>query len=329
MRSLAIVAAAAALLFGANAEAETIKVKLAHAAASSHPFHKLCEMFRDAVAKKTDGRVEVQVFGDRQLGDDKQVLEATLAGTIDASLASSVLFSLVVKKPAFDALQLPFLISSYENLGKLLTSAPANAMLAQLDSVGLKGLGFGEAGQRHFLSSKGLVRRIEDFKGLKTRIVPVPLHKAIWEAVGANPVGVAYGEVYTSMQTKVIDAVEFNISSVETENLWETGKYLSLTGHYFWPGVITYNKAKFEALPKDVQQAMIEAGHEIIRPHVAYVDKEEGASAERLKKKGVEIAKFEELAQMRARMRPIVDQWSAKDPLIAQFVAEAAKLENQ
>lgn len=329
MRSLALIAAAAALALGGGAQAETIKVRLAHAAASSHPFNKACEMFRDAVAKKTNGRVEVQIFGDRQLGDDRQVLEATVAGTIDASLASSVLFSLVVKKPAFDALQLPFLITSYDNLAKLLTSAPANAMLAQLDSVGLKGLSYGEAGQRHFLSSKGAVRKIEDFKGLKTRIVPVPLHKAIWEAVGANPVGVAYGEVYTSMQTKVIDAVEFNISSVETENLWETAKFLSLTGHYFWPGVITYNKAKFDALPKDVQQAMVEAGREIVAAHVAYVDKEEGGSAERLKKKGVQIASFDELAQMRARMKPIVDQWSAKDPLIAQFVAEAAKIEKQ
>ena len=327
MRLLALAAAAAALTIGAGAHAETIKVKLAHAASSSHPFNKLCEMFRDDVAKRTGGRVEVQIFGDRQLGDDKQILEATVAGTIDASLASSVLFSLVVKKPAFDALQLPFLISSYDNLGKLLTSAPAQAMLASLDSVGLKGLSFGEAGQRHFLSSKGPVRKIDDFKGLKTRIVPVPLHKAIWQAVGANPVGIAYGEVYTSMQTKVIDAVEFNISSVETENLWETAKYLSLTGHYFWPGVITYNKAKFEALPKDIQAAMIQAGRDITVPHVAYVEKAEGASAERIEKKGVQIVKFEELAEMRKRMQPIVDQWSAKDPLIAQFVAEAHKIE--
>ena len=76
-------------------------------------------------------------------------------------------------------------------------------------------------------------------------------------------------------------------------------------------------------------QAMVEAGREIVAAHVAYVDKEEGGSAERLKKKGVQIASFDELAQMRARMKPIVDQWSAKDPLIAQFVAEAAKIEKQ
>jgi tripartite ATP-independent transporter DctP family solute receptor len=329
MRFLALVAVVAALLAAAPVQAETITVKLAHAASSSHPFNKLCEMFRDDVAKRTGGKVEVQIFGDRELGDDRQVLEATVAGTIDASLASSVLFSLVVKKPAFDALQLPFLISSYENLGKLLISPPAQAMLASLDSVGLKGLSFGEAGERHFLSSKGPVRKLEDFQGLKTRIVPVPLHKAIWEAVGAKPVGVAYGEVYASMQTKVIDAVEFNIASVETEKLWETAKYLSLTGHYFWPGVITYNKAKFDALPMDVQEAMIQAGHDITVGHVAFVEKAEGESAERLKQKGVQIVKFEELAQMRARMKPIIKKWSAKDPLIAQFVAEANRLEKQ
>ena len=68
----------------------------------------------------------------------------------------------------------------------------------------------------------------------KTRIVPVPLHKAIWNAVGVSPVGLAYGEVYGALQTKVIDAVEINVSSMLGENLWEVGKHFTLTGHYPW-----------------------------------------------------------------------------------------------
>lgn len=326
-RILSALAVLAVIAIAMPAHADKITVRLAHGAAKTHPFQKFCEMWKAAVEKRTD-KVDIQIFGDRQLGGDKQVLEGAIAGTIDAAFPSSVLMSLVLKdQKAFDALQLPYVVNSYENLATMLTSKPAMQMLANLEKDGLKGLSFGEAGQRHFLNRNGPVQHLKDFKGLKTRIVPVPLHKAMWEAVGAKPVGIAYGEVYTSMQTHVIDAVEFNISSVESENLWEVAKYLSLTGHYFWPGVLVYNLAKFNKLPKDVQQAMIEAGHEVIKPQVMYVKQHEEAAAKRLEKKGVKIYPFKDLKKMQDLMKPIVAKWEQKDPLIAEYVNEAKKLE--
>lgn len=303
------------------------KIRLAHATAETHPFHKHALMFKEAVEKKTGGRVQVEIFSNRQLGDDRQILEATVAGTIDASLASSVLYSLVVKKPGFDALQLPFLLSSYENEAKLLTSPQAQALLDDLSSAGLKGLSIGEGGMRHFLSAKGPVTKAQDFKGLKTRIVPVPLHKAIWETAGASPVGIAYGEVYTSLQTHVIDAVEINASSVNGENLWEPAKHFTLTGHYFWPGVISYNKARFERLPVEVQKALVDAGREVIAPQVMFARDDEAQATEQLRKKGVNVYKFGDLAQIRTQMKPIIDQWAAKDKAINDLVGVARKLE--
>jgi tripartite ATP-independent transporter DctP family solute receptor len=323
---IAIVAALAALCVAAGAPAQT-RVRLAHATAESHPFHRHAVMFKEALEKKTGGKVQVQIFSNRQLGDDRQILEATVAGTLDASLASSVLYPLVVKKPGFDALQLPFLISSYDNLAKLLTSPEAQALLDDLSSAGLKGLSIGEGGMRHFLSAKGPVTKAADFKGLKTRIVPVPLHKAIWEAAGVSPVGIAYGEVYTSLQTHVIDAVEINASSVNGENLWEPAKHLTLTGHYFWPGVISYNKARFERLPAEVQKALVDAGREVVAPQVMFAKNDEASATEALRKKGVNVYKFADLAQMRAQTRPILEQWSAKDKSIAALVGVANKLE--
>jgi len=324
-----LVALVAAVGFAAPASAaEKIVLRLAHGASPLHPFNELVEMFKRSVESKTD-TVEIRIFGARQLGGDKQVLEGSIAGTIDCSEASSVLYPLVVKKAAFDALQLPYLVNSYDNLGKMLSSETAMKMLASLDDVGLKGLSIGEAGQRHFLNRNGAVQTLAGFKGLKTRIVPVPLHKAMWEAVGANPVGIAYGEVYTSMQTNVIDAVEFNISSIESENLFEVAKDVSLTGHYFWPGVIACNKAKFDSLPAEAQKAMIDSGRQIIEPHVAYVKRHEKDAIARLEAKGVKIYPFDDLAQMQALMAPIVETWTAKDPLIGEYVAAARKLEGK
>ena len=318
-----IVAAGAASV----GHAETYKIRVAHGASVKHPLHRYVEIYRDIVAKKTGGKVKIEIYGNRKLGGDKDVLLGVKAGTIDSGFVSSVLFALVVRKSSFDALQLPFVVSKYDNLSKLLRSAPANKMLASLDDIGIKGLGFGEAGQRHFLSSKGPVTTLAEFKGLKTRIVPVPLHKAVWQAVGANPVGIAYGEVFTSMQTKVIDAVEFNVSSVAAENLYENAKHLSLTGHYFWPLVLIHNKAKFDKLPKDIQAAMSAAAREATVLQVNYVRDNEKTTLESLKKKGVKVYKFKDLTTMRARMQPIIAKWIKRDPIIAEYVALARKLE--
>jgi tripartite ATP-independent transporter DctP family solute receptor len=325
--ALIALSAASLLAHAAAAPAQQTRIRVAHATATSHPFHIYAEMFKQAAEKKSGGKLQIQLFPARQLCDDRQCLEGTVAGTIDASLVSTVIYPLVVKKPAFDALQLPFLISSYENFAKLATSPAVQSMLDDLSTVGLKGLAVGEGGQRHFLSSKGPVQKIADFKGLKTRIVPVPLHKAMWEATGAAPVGIAYGEVYTSLQTKVIDAVEINVSSVEGENMWEPAKHFTYTGHYFWPFAFAMNKAKFDALPADLQKVMSEAAREIVGPQVMAAKADEEKQSASLRKKGVQFYKFSEMPQMRERMKPIIDQWIAKDRLIADFVQTANRIE--
>ncbi len=314
-------------LSGVVAQAADYTFKVAHGASTKHPLHQYVEMYKKLVEKKTGGKVEIKIFGDRKLGGDKDVLLGVRAGTIDGGLVSSVLFALIVKKSSFDALQLPFVVTNYDNLSKMLLSPTAGKMLATLDDVGIKGLGFGEAGQRHFLSRLGPVTTLAQFKGLKTRIVPVPLHKAIWSETGANPVGIAYGEVYTTMETKGIDAVEFNASSILSENLYKPAKHLSLTGHYFWPLVMIHNKAKFDKLPKDIQKAMIDAGREATEMHVAYVKADEVKVLETLKKKGVKVYEFKELDAMRKKMAPIIAKWVKRDPLIDEYVKAAGKLE--
>ena len=326
-----IAAAAASVIMVASAatvtHAESYTFRVAHGASEKHPLHQYIVMYRDILAKKTNGKVKIQIFGNRKLGGDKDVLLGVKAGTIDSGLVSSVLFALIVRKSSFDALQLPFVVSNYDNLAKMLTSGPAERMLGSLDDIGIKGLGFGEAGLRHFLSSKGPVTTLAGFKGLKTRIVPVPLHKAVWQGVGANPVGIAYGEVYTSMQTKVIDAVEFNASSVLAENLHENAKHLSLTGHYFWPLVMIHNKAKFDKLPKNIQAAMLAAGREATIKHVHFVRDNEASTLKALKAKGVNIYQFKDMGAMRKRMQPVVAKWMKRDPIIAEYVTMARKLE--
>jgi tripartite ATP-independent transporter DctP family solute receptor len=305
---------------GAPAYAADITLKFGHAAASTHLFHTGLQMFADKVAEKTGGSVEIEVFGDRQLGDDKQLLEGLQLGTIEGALVSAPVLPLVIGASAFDALQLPFVVNTYGQMSAALASDVGQQILDTLDAKEIKGLGYVEAGLRHFLAANVQVATLAEFEGLKTRIVPIPLHKAIWEAVGVNPIGLAYGEVFSALETGTIDAVEINLSSIKSESLYQSAKNVTLTGHYFWPGVLMMAGAKFDALPDDLKAAMVEAGKEVIAEQYALARDQEGETAAALKAEGVTIGELGNLDEMRARTQPVVDQWIAKDPLIKAFV---------
>ncbi|WP_414833470.1 TRAP transporter substrate-binding protein [Afifella sp. YEN Y35] len=318
MRRMIALAGACLLMLG-TAHAQEFTLKFGHAASSKHLFQTGLEDFAARVAEKTDGRVKVEVYGDRQLGDDKQLLEGLQIGTIDGALVSSPTLPLVIGATAFDALQLPFVVSSYEELASVLESPVGQELLDSLDAKQIKGLGYIEAGQRHFLSREKQVATLADFAGQKTRIVPIPLHKATWEAIGVNTVGMAYGEVYSALETGTIDAVEINLSSVRTESLYEAAKHVTLTGHYFWPGVIMVSNITWSRLPDDVREAMIEAGHEATEAAYTRAAEQEDETTAFLKENGVTIGKLEDLDAMRAKTKPVVEEWLGKDPLIQKF----------
>ncbi|PWV97106.1 tripartite ATP-independent transporter DctP family solute receptor [Hoeflea marina] len=316
-------AAGVALSMPWVARAATRTLRFAHAANEIHPGHKIATSFAEALEKLVPGAFDIQIFPNRQLGDDKQNLESVMAGTLDICNASGVQFPLVTGRPALDAYQLPFLIRDYDHFAEISKTEIAQKIHDDLEPAGLIGLATADIGQRHFLSVASPVTSIDQFVGLKTRIVPVPLHKAIWEAVGVSPVGLPYGEVYGALETKVIDAVEINVSSMLGENLWEVGKHFTLTGHYPWHSTTAIAKSVFDSLDADMQGAMREAGRESVVATLAYAKEQDLTGRDELKKKGVEIVTLEGLDKVREKVSPIVGQWSEKSPLIAEFVAAA------
>ena len=179
-------------------------------------------------------------------------------------------------------------MSTYEQLSAVLTSDLGDELLATLDEKNIKGLGFVEAGLRHFLAKDKQVTSLADFKGLKTRIVPIPLHKAIWETIGVNPIGMAYGEVYSALETGTIDAVEINVSSVQSESLYNAAKQVTLTGHYFWPGVIMMSGAAWDKLSDADKAAVEEAGKEATTEAYALAASQEADTIAFLEENGVD-----------------------------------------
>lgn len=305
------------------ARAGGMKMRIAHAANEVHPGHVLATSFAEALEELMPGGFDVQIFPNRQLGGDKQLLEGTVAGTMDVTAVSGVLIPLVTGRQAMNAWQLPFLVRDYKHFGELALGEVGQKILDDLKPAGIVGLATADTGQRNFLSAKSKVSSLPDFSKLKTRIVPVPLHKQIWETVGTAPVGMPYGEIYGALETGVIDAVEINVSSMLGENLWEVGKNFTLTGHYPWHMVTLMSQRYWDTLNKEQKAVAIEAGRISVSKTLAYAENQDMEGRETLKTKGVEITELSDLDLMRKQVSSMTDEWSKKDALIAELVKAA------
>lgn len=308
------------------ASAADVRLRLGHAVFEAHPNHDTAVRFKDAVERISGGSVKVDIFPSRQLGDVKELMEGVQFGTVDMTVNSSS--ALATVEPSIDAFQLPGVIDSYEEFAKLAVSPAAKAIMATLDQQGMVALGLYDGGQRHFLSVKKPVEKMADLKGMKTRVAPVRLFLDVWAAVGVSPTPMAYGEVYPALETGTLDAVEINLTSIESEKYYEIAKNVTLTGHYFWPSFLLINKEKLESLTPEQQAAIRQAADETVEPQVMAVAALDQKIIADLKSRGVKV--IEPDAQFRqdlsTAMKPVVEAYAAKNPLIDAFVKEAAAM---
>ena len=315
------------LAFVGAGHAAEVTLRLGLSSFNTHPYNLAAERYRKKVAELSHGAIDIKIFPNRQLGGVKELTEGVRFGTVDMTINSSSAMADLI--PAIDALQLPFLFNSYADFAKMAVTPEAEALSAGLAKKGAIALAIYEGGERHFLTVKREIKTIDDFKGLKTRVAPVRLHLDIWRAMGTNPTPMAYGEVYTALETGTIDAVETNISSVLNEKYSEVAKHMLLDGHYFWPGLLMINKARFDKLKPEYQAILRKAARETVEPQIMALDAYDRNAMEVLKKKGVEFttASPELLAAMRKKVEPVYAAYMKKDPAITPFVKRAKELQ--
>lgn len=313
--------ALAALLLGTSAQAQDVTLRLGLGSSKPHPFVTAGELFAAKVDELSGGSMKIELYPDRQLGDVKELNEGVRFGTIDLTINSSG--ASADKIPAIDALQLPFLVDSYEEFAEAVTSPEGIALYEGIDDAGAIALTIYEGGRRHFFSVDKPVATMEDFKGQKTRVAPVKLHLDIWNAIGVNPTPMAYGEVYTGLETGTIDAVETNISSIESEKYKEIGKNVLKTGHYMWPALLLMNKARFDGLTPEQQQILKDAAVQTVVPQIKDLQVyDDDMQARHEAEDGMIYTEMsDELrAQLRAATKPVTDAYAARDPKIKAFI---------
>lgn len=255
-----ILAAAAICLCGFSATAAEYTLKAGHGVQNAHPTHIGMVKLAELIKERTNGRVELAVFGDRQLGEEREMVEGLQFGTVDMAVVSTGPLGGFVGE--INALDLPFLFKDSAHAYKVFDGPVGTELLSKFAPIGIKGVAIWENGWRH-LTTKKPVSTPADLKGLKLRTMANEIHMAAFKALGAGPIPMAWGEVYTSLDQGVIDAQENPITVIYTNSLWEVQDYVTLTGHVYGPHVVLMSQRSLKKLPADLQKIVLDTAREV------------------------------------------------------------------
>ena len=285
LKTLATVVASA-VLFTASANAATT-LRFGYEAPRSDTQHEAAKKFNELLKDKTNGELKLSLFPDSTLGNAQTMIAGVRGGTIDLEMSGSPNFSGL--EPKLNVIDIPFIFQNREHVYKVLDGEVGQELLSSLEDKGLKGLAFWDVGFRSFTNSKHPVKTPDDIKGLKVRTNQNPMYIQAFSLLGANPVPMPLSELYTALETRAVDAQEHPVGIVWSSKLYEVQKHLSLTNHGYTPLIVVMNKAKFDGLSPELQQAILEAAKEAGAYQRQLNEQNEQDLIAKMQKNGIEV----------------------------------------
>jgi tripartite ATP-independent transporter DctP family solute receptor len=218
----------------------------------THPMNVRAKEMADAIRAETHGKVDIQIFPNNQLGADTDMLSQLRSGGIDFFTLSGLILSTLV--PATSISGIGFAFADYDAVWKAMDGDLGSYIRAQISKAGLVPMDkIWDNGFRHITSSSKPITSPADLKGFKIRVPVSPLWTSMFKAFDAAPASINFGEVYSALQTKVVEGQENPLAIISTAKLYEVQKYCSLTNH-MWDGFwFLANRKSWERLPKDLQ----------------------------------------------------------------------------
>lgn len=274
-----------------------------------HPQGLGAQKFADLLAESSGGKIKVRLFPGGTLGGDLQTVSALQGGTLDITVLNSGI--LAAQAPDFAMLDFPFLFNNVQEAHAVIDGPVGQKLAAQLDSKGLVSLGYWDLGFRHLTNSKHPVTKIEDMQGLKIRVIQSPIYLETFSALGANPVAMAFPEVYTGLEQRTIDGQENPFTVIEGNKFYEVQKYLSVTGHIFNPQSLIIGQKTWNRLNDDEKTLIRNAAKEA-QEYQRKVTAESMDKARENLAKNIAINDISpaEMDRFREKVQPVVDKFA-------------------
>lgn len=258
----------------AYAEFNSRNIRVSNGINADHPVGDGIKAMQACLDEKSGGKLKITAFWGGALGGDLQATQALRSGVQEAVVTSSS--PLVGIVPALGVFDLPFLFASAEEAYKVMDGEFGEFMNKKLDDAGLVNLSYWENGFRNLSNSKRPVTRWEDLEGMKVRVMQNNIFLDTFKNFGANATPMAFGEVFSALETKAIDAQENPYVTIDTSKFYEVQEYVSETKHAYTPFLFLFSKAIFNTYTPEEQQALRDCaavGRDVERQVIAELNK--------------------------------------------------------
>ena len=232
------------------AQGKKVNLKVGGQFADSHPSSKAMEEACADIRKQSDGRLDIQFFPNAQLGSDAAMLTQIRSGALDMMTASGI--SMQVVAPVAGISGMAFAFSDYAHVWQAMDGDLGASIRESLDKVGIYAFPkILDSGYRNITTSNHPINSVEDLKGMKMRVPPSPVWVSLFTALGSSPTSITINELYSALQTKIVDGQENPLTIIESGKYYEVQKYCSITEH-MWDGLwIIANGKRIKSLPPE------------------------------------------------------------------------------
>jgi tripartite ATP-independent transporter DctP family solute receptor len=302
-RAIATLATSLVALPGLAAEF-TLRLNHTLPAVSIRQTH--AELFRDTIAKATNGRIEVQIFPAGQLyRSDQDTIKALRSGALEGGMVTTG--DLALFEPAFNLYEAPFLYRDYAQIDAVIDSPVGKAVFDKLDRLGLKALAHTDAGSAALLTKPRPVRTVDDLKGMRLRASAGQVQVKAFELMGVSSIQLPFPDVPPALERGVVDGLVSTPAAAASAKLGEITRNVTWTRHQLFPPVIVVNLAWWNKLPQDLRDAVQNAMPTFTREARRINVEAEKSALEALRKQGATIIELTPAAQQgfRAKLEPI------------------------
>ncbi|MGJ8586277.1 MAG: TRAP transporter substrate-binding protein [Marinosulfonomonas sp.] len=273
----------------------------------------------EMLEERSGGRLCIEVFHSAQLGEEKDTIEQTQFGAIDLNRVSLGPFNNIIEETQIPSL--PYIFRSVEHMHKVMDGPVGDQILEAFDDHDLVGLAYFDGGSRSFYNSKKPIHSMADLAGLKFRVQQSDMFVDMVGALGANATPMPYGEVYSAIQTGVIDGAENNWPSYESSGHFEVAKYYTLDQHLIVPEVLVMAKSSYEKLSAEDQELVRQAARDAVPVMRELWAARELESEARVREAGVEVISDIDKTPFIEAMVPVYEKY-VTSPVLQKMVAD-------
>jgi tripartite ATP-independent transporter DctP family solute receptor len=308
-------------LFVTAANAQ-IEIKLGHVGEPGSLFQASADEFAKRANAKLAGKGKVIAFGSSQLGGDKEMIQKLKLGTLDMALPSTVMSSEV---DLFGIFEMPYIVKDRAHMAKIEKEIFWPKLEPEAEKKGLTVLAVWENGVRHITNSKRPIKVPADLKGIKLRVPEGKWRVKMFQAYGANPSPMKFSELFTALQTGVMDGQENPFTQIYSAKLQEVQKYLSLSGHVYTPAYLTVGTKRWNELPADVRKVLEDTAKETQAFVYQVAAKDDSELLGKLKQAGMQVNDVDQDAFVVAS-KPIYEEFGKEVPGAKELIDKAVSL---